>query len=85
VWNNSKNAKNRTIKDAQTTFYKVIGAPMLMYGTENWALNRSERKKIETAGMRFVRHLSGYTLTNHARSTTISNALKIYALEERNQ
>jgi hypothetical protein len=34
-------------------FKNVIAAPTLLYGSENWALNRSERRKTETAGMRF--------------------------------
>jgi hypothetical protein len=37
------------------TFYKVIPAVMLMYGDENWALNRSERRKAGTAEMCFLR------------------------------
>jgi hypothetical protein len=52
--------KNETRKDTKTEFYKVLAAPMLMYGRENWALKRSERRKIETAEMRFLRHVSGY-------------------------
>jgi hypothetical protein len=32
---------------------------MLKHGSENWALDRSERKKIETEEMRFLRRVSG--------------------------
>jgi hypothetical protein len=38
----------KTGKDKQLKFYKVIVASVLMYGSGNWALNRSERRKIET-------------------------------------
>jgi hypothetical protein len=31
-----------------------------MYGSENWALIRSERRKIDTADMRFLRCLRIY-------------------------
>jgi hypothetical protein len=45
--------RNKTRKDTQTKFCKVIVAPVLMYGSENWALNGSERRKIETSEMCF--------------------------------
>jgi hypothetical protein len=72
--------ENETRKDTQITFYKAIAAPMLMYGSENWALNRSERRKIERAQMRFIRRVSGYTVTDRVR-----NAFQINSLEERIQ
>jgi hypothetical protein len=37
----------------QIKFYKVITAAVLLYGSENWALNRSERRKTEITEMRF--------------------------------
>jgi hypothetical protein len=51
---------------------------MLMYGSENLALNRSELRKTDTAEMRFLRHISGYTSTDHVRNTTVLNTLQIY-------
>jgi hypothetical protein len=56
---------------------------MLVYGSENWALNRSEGRVPGTAEMRFLRRVSGYQFTDHARNTTIHNALQIHASEER--
>jgi hypothetical protein len=54
--------KNETKKDTQIQFYKVIAAPVLIYGSKNCSPNRSERRKIETAEMCFLRHVSEYTL-----------------------
>ena len=34
-------------------FYKLMAVPDLMYGNENWSLNRSDKRKIEAAEMRF--------------------------------
>jgi hypothetical protein len=70
--------KIKTRKYAQITFYKVIAAPVHMYGSENWVLSRCERKKIETAEMRFIRRASGYrsTLTEHVHNMTLGNALE---------
>jgi hypothetical protein len=56
-------------------FCKVTAASILMYRSENWALIRSERRKIEAAEMRFLGRVSGYTPTDHVRSTTILDAL----------
>jgi hypothetical protein len=56
-----------------------------MYGSENLTLNRSERRGIETTEMRFLDEVSEYTLTDHARNTTIHNTLQVYAVEERVQ
>jgi hypothetical protein len=36
--------------------------PVLGYGSENWSLNRSDKRKIEAAEMRFLRLVTGYTL-----------------------
>jgi hypothetical protein len=56
---------------------------MLTYRSENWTLNRSERMKIETAEMRFLRH----ELIVHIRNMIIRvrNAIQTYALKERIQ
>jgi hypothetical protein len=54
-----------------------------MYGGENWALNRSERRETEAGEMRSLRRVSGCTLTDHIGNTTIRNVLQIYTLEER--
>ena len=43
-------------------FYKVMGVPVLMYDSENCFLNRSEKRKIEAAEIRFLRPMTGYIL-----------------------
>jgi hypothetical protein len=56
-----------------------------MYGSENCALNGSERRTTETAEMRFLRRVSGCKLTDRVRSRAIRDAVQIHALEERTQ
>jgi hypothetical protein len=56
-----------------------------MYGSEDWALNKSERRKIEIAEIRFLRRVSGHTHEDHVCSATLRNILQIYALEGRIQ
>jgi hypothetical protein len=77
VWKNAKEVK----KTKKIRFYKITAAPVLMCGSENWALSRSERREIETAQMSFLRRVSGYVLTDLLRSMIIRNALQVYALE----
>ena len=36
-----------------------MAVPALMYGSENWSLNRSDKRKIEAAEMRFLRPMAG--------------------------
>jgi hypothetical protein len=55
---------------------------VLVFGSENSALNRSEGKENETSEICFLRRVSGYRLMNYV-CKTIRNALQTYALEER--
>ena len=58
----SRTLKGKTQLSTQIKFYKVMAVPVLMYGSENWSLNRSDKRKIEAAEMRFLRPMAGYTL-----------------------
>jgi hypothetical protein len=58
-----------------------MAVPVLTYASENWTINRSDKKKIESAEMQFLR--SEYTLLDQKRSTDIRSELKIFILTER--
>ena len=45
----------KTQLSTQIKFYKMVAVPVLMYRGENWSLNRSDKRKIEVAEMRFLR------------------------------
>ena len=47
--------KRKTQLSTQIKFDKFMAVPVLMYGSENWSLNRSDKRKIEAAEMRFLR------------------------------
>jgi hypothetical protein len=76
--------KYKTREDTRVKFYKVIVASVLMYGSENWALNSSERSKIEIINALFKVYLWIYT-NRQVHNMTMCNALQIYSLEERIQ
>ena len=54
--------KGKTQLSTKIKFYKVMAVSILMYDSENWSLNRSDKRKIEAAEMKFLRPTTGYTL-----------------------
>ena len=67
----TRTLKGKTQLSAKIKFYKVMAVPVLMYGSENWSLNRSDKRKIEADEMRFSRPTAGYTLLDKKRSSDI--------------
>jgi hypothetical protein len=55
---------------------------MLTYASDDWTINRSDKRKTESAEMRFLRPIAGYTLLDQKRSTDKSSELKIFNLSE---
>ena len=60
-----------------------MAVPVLMYGSENWSLNRSDKRKIEAAEMRYLRPMAGYTLWDKKRSSDIREQLGIFNINEK--
>ena len=54
----SKTLKGKTQLSTQIKFYMVLAVPVLMYGSENGSLNRSDKRKIEPVKMRFLRSMA---------------------------
>jgi hypothetical protein len=59
--------------------------PKLTYASENWTINRSDKKKIESAEMQFLRSVAAYTVLDQKRSTDTRSELKIFNLTERTE
>jgi hypothetical protein len=55
----------------QIKFYTVMAVAVLMYSSENRSLNRPDKRKIEVAGMRFLKPMAGYTLWDKISNTDI--------------
>ena len=45
--------------------YNTLIVPTFLYGSENWTLTASQRRRIEGAEMKLLRPLAGYTLHDH--------------------
>ena len=79
----SRTLKGKTQLATQIKFYKVMAVPVLMYGSENWSLNRSDKRKIEAAEMRFLKSMAGYTLWDKKRSSDIREQLGIFNINDK--
>jgi hypothetical protein len=76
--------KNVTRKDKRIKFCKAVGAPVLMYGSENWDLNDSEIRKIETAEVRcWGYHMIATPSTDHIENTyrIVDRVCVLYCLQ----
>ena len=61
-----------------------MAVPVLMYSSENWSLNRSDKREIEAAEMRFLRPIAGYTLLDKKkRSNDIREQLGIFNINDK--
>ena len=50
----------------------------ILYGSENWALTTSQRRRLETAEMKLPRPLVGYTLYDHKTNDYIRRELFLW-------
>ena len=57
--------------------------PVLMYGSENWSLNRSDKRKIEAAEMKFSRPMTGYSPWDKKRCSDIREQLGIFNINNK--
>ena len=57
--------------------HNTLVLPIFSYGSENWTLTASQRRRIETAEMKLLRPLAGYTLYDHKTIDYIRRELQI--------
>ena len=50
--------------------HNTLVLPTFLYGSENWSLTASQRRRIEAAEMKLLRPLAGYTLYDHKNDYT---------------
>ena len=69
-------------KDTMLKFYKVMSIPTITYGSETWTVNNKNKKRIQSAEMRFLRSVAGYRLTDRKRNIEIREELNVGELNE---
>jgi hypothetical protein len=57
--------------------YKTLLLLTFLYGSENWTLTASQRRRTEAAEKKLLRPLAGYTLYEHKTNDYIWRELKI--------
>jgi hypothetical protein len=78
-----KNLETKNFAKQQLKCYKIMAVPMLTYARENWTINRSDKKKIESAEIKFLRSVARYNLLDQKHSTDIRSELNIFNLTNR--
>jgi hypothetical protein len=48
-------------RHASIRIYKTLARPVLSYGSEAWAIRRTDDRRLVSAEMRFLRRVAGYT------------------------
>jgi hypothetical protein len=59
-----------------------MAVPTLLYGCETWALNRSDKRKIETAELRFLRHAAEYARRDEINDLSTRSELQIFNINK---
>ena len=66
-------------KETILKIYNILVLPTFLYGSENWTLTASQRRRIEAAGMKLLRPLAGYTLYDkHHSSMPVNKTIHIH-------
>jgi hypothetical protein len=57
--------------------HNTLILPTFLYGSENWTLTASQRRRIEAAEFKLLRPLAGYNLYDHKGNDSIRRELQI--------
>ena len=68
--------------DTQMKYYKAVTRPSLLYGSETWVTKQRDMTGLETAEMRFVRSVTGYTRLDKIRCEYIRQELEISGIQD---
>jgi hypothetical protein len=63
-------------KETILKIFNTLVLPTFLYGSENWILTASQRRRIEAAEMKLLRPLAGYTLYDHKTNDSIRRELQ---------
>jgi hypothetical protein len=66
--------------------YNTLVLPTFLYGSENWTLTASQRRRIEAAEMKLLRPLAGHTVIDHTTNDSIHRKLQTeFILDKRDE
>jgi hypothetical protein len=62
--------------EAILKLYSTLVLPTFLYGSENWTLTASQRRRIEAAEIKLLRPRAGYALYDHKTNESIRRELQ---------
>ena len=65
------------------TVYKTIYRPTLMFGSESWTLNESQKSRIQAMEMRYLRKVKGKTRMDKIRNEKIREDLEVESVTDK--
>jgi hypothetical protein len=81
VFRPQKSLKKIRIKLYNTIQYNTLAAlPVLLYGSETWAIKARDTRRITAAEMKYMRRTAGYIWTDHKTNKQIAKELKITSI-----
>jgi molybdopterin-guanine dinucleotide biosynthesis protein len=63
-------------------FYTFVARPTVLYGNETWVTTKRDMTGLETAEMRFLRSVKGYTRLDKIRIEVTRKELEISAIQD---
>jgi hypothetical protein len=60
--------KPSLVQHTRLNIYRTLARPVLIYGSEAWTIRKADKKRLQTAEMKFTRKTAGFTLWNHKRN-----------------
>jgi hypothetical protein len=60
--------------------HNTLALPILLYGSDTWAVKARDARRITAAGMKYMRRTAGHTWTDYKTSTQIAKELKIITI-----
>src|SRR6266576_4746657 len=74
---------NKIWREMRMKVYNTLAIPMLTYGSEVWALRKTDKRRIEATEMRVMRRTAGVTLRDKIHSEDIRNMLGVTSVVKR--
>jgi hypothetical protein len=73
----------KTLKKTRMKLYNTLALPVLLYGSETWAIRAGDARRITAAEMKNMRRKAGYIWTDYKTNTQIAKELKITPILDR--
>ncbi|KAK9070519.1 hypothetical protein SSX86_010921 [Deinandra increscens subsp. villosa] len=64
-------------------FYKVVVRSAMLYGSESWAIKKTQVRKLEVAEMRMLRWMSGHTRLDKIRNEVFRTNFEVACISEK--